>query len=223
MSGRISFTAVYETLLAEYGPQGWWPADSPFEVMVGAVLIQRTQWPNAARVVDALRDVGLLTPDALAVVKPEALHDLVRGAGFYRQKSSRLTDIAKWFLRQGGPRGIAWLSDGALRDALLGLNGIGEETADAIMLYAFKRPRFVVDAYARRLFSQLGLLEEKMPRATLLHTVECALSDEVDLLNEYHALIVAHAKARCRARPRCRQCCLSQWCEFDLDDGADSD
>ena len=223
MSGRISFAAVYEALLAEYGPQGWWPADSPFEVMVGAVLIQRTQWPNAARAVEALRDVGLLAPDALAAVKPGVLQELVRGAGFYRQKRARLIDIAKWFLRQGEHSGIARLSDGALREALLGLSGIGDETADAVMLYAFKRPRFVVDAYARRLFSRLELVEEKMPSATLQRSVERALSGEVDLLNEYHALIVAHAKARCRARARCRQCCLSQWCEFDVDNGADSD
>ncbi len=94
-SGRISFAAVYETLLAEYGPQGWWPAGSPFEVMVGAVLIQRTQWLNAARAVETLREAGLLAPDALAVVKPGVLQELVRGAGFYQQKSARLIDIAK--------------------------------------------------------------------------------------------------------------------------------
>lgn len=197
-----------------YGRQDWWPADTPFEVMVGAVLTQRTSWHNAELALAALRDASLLEAHALAVVPLARVEALVRPAGFYRQKARRLQGLGRWVMDAGGIAGAARLSDRALREALLELDGIGPETADAIALYAFARPRFVVDAYARRLLSRLGLIVGDEPYEALRRAVEGTLPADAGVLGELHALIVQHAKAHCRARPACAGCALAVQCPY---------
>ncbi|MGR8919076.1 MAG: endonuclease [Gammaproteobacteria bacterium] len=214
MPDRGALEHVYDTLLAAYGPQHWWPADHAFEVVVGALLIQRTAWRNAELALARLRDAGLLDPAALAAAAPAALVELVRPAGFFRQKAVRLAAVAAWFEQVGGVDGAARLEDAALRRALLALPGIGEETADAISLYAFGRPQFVVDAYLRRLLDRLGLIDGGESYGALKAAIETALPPSPSLFNEYHALVVEHGKRHCASRPRCESCVLAPRCRF---------
>lgn len=204
---------VFERLLGAYGPQHWWPARTPFEVMVGAVLTQNTAWVNVERAVAALSRAGLLRARALAGLRPERLAEFIRPAGTPRVKARRLQALCAWLLGQGGRARASRRSPAALRASLLAVHGVGPETADAILLYAFGVPVFVVDAYTRRVFSRLGAIGGHEPYESLRAWLQSALPAEVGLLNEYHALIVEHAKRRCRARaPLCEGCCLARRC-----------
>jgi len=204
--------AVYARLLAAYGPQHWWPAESRFEIIVGAVLIQRTSWRNAEQALARLREAGALALAPMAALGRDALAELVRPAGFYRHKAARLSAISRWLVAQGGCEALDALDDAALRAAWLAQPGIGPETADAIALYAYGRPVFVVDAYARRLLARLGLARGDEPYEVLRAALETALDAGSACYNEFHALIVAHGKARCGVRPRCDGCALADGC-----------
>lgn len=204
--------AVHAALLERHGPQHWWPADSAFEVIVGAILIQRTAWRNAELALARLRGAGALDPERLAASAPDEVAAWVRPAGFYRHKSVRLIAVSRWLQAAGGIAGVAGLADEALAASLRALPGIGDETADAISLYAFERPVFVIDAYARRLFARLGLIRGDEPYAELRAACESALARDAAYYNEYHALIVAHGKQYCRPRPRCTECVLAARC-----------
>lgn len=209
---RGALEGVYAALLTHHGPQGWWPAESDFEVVVGAVLIQRTAWRNAEQGLAALRAAGLLTADALAASSARRIEALVRPAGFYRQKAARLSAVARWLVARGSLARLAELADDELEAAWLALPGIGPETAAVICLYAFGRPLFVVDAYARRTFARLGWIGGDEPGPTLRRACEQALDANAATYNEYHALIVAHAKTHCRPTPRCAGCPLLRYC-----------
>jgi endonuclease-3 related protein len=202
---------LIDLLARRHGPQQWWPAESPFEVMVGAMLVQRTTWTNAARAIEHLRAQRLLEAAALRRVRPEALAELIRPAGFYRQKAPRLIALAEFVDRAGGMERLAVLDTEGLRSLLLDLPGIGEETADAILLYAFDRPVVVDDAYARRIIGRITGVrgDGQAVRAFASLLVEDA---DVVALNELHALIVAHAKDVCRAAPICQRCSLRHAC-----------
>jgi len=209
------FVAIYRRLLEHYGPQHWWPAETPFEVVVGAILTQNTAWSNVERAIANLKAAAPLTPEQLASTPLETLETRIRPAGFFRQKATRLQALARLLeSRCGGD--VATLCAGdldAARQRLLALHGIGPETADAILLYAAGRPSFVIDAYTRRLFGRLGLLAGTASYATLRARFMAALPADPALFNEYHALIVAHAKARCRKRaPLCPGCPLRSAC-----------
>ena len=225
MTGRIPtldaarLDAVYDALLAAYGPQGWWPVDGPaetaaLEVCVGAILVQHARWEAAAAVLVRLRAAGVLSVDALATLALAQLEELVRGAGTYRSKARALRSFAE-HVRSAPAGTIDGFLDGdaaTVRQRCLDVWGVGPETADAIVLYAARRPTFVVDAYARRLLMRLGreLPEGYEPaRRALLD----ATGGDVTRLGEWHALIVAHGKARCRVRaPRCEGCPLLDAC-----------
>jgi endonuclease-3 related protein len=203
-------------LLDHYGPQHWWPGESAFEVLAGTILVQRTRWRNAELALTNLRQAGLLTPDAMAAHSPGRVENLIRPAGFYRQKARRLRSISQWVT---GNRGIEQLRSrrtGELRQQLLGMDGIGPETADCILLYVFHRPVFVADAYARRLFCRLGWRPgtERDNYEALASAVGDAVSEDAEFFNEFHALIVAHGKSVCGKSPRCRRCALRVMCSF---------
>ncbi len=206
---------VYNRLFKCYGPQHWWPAETPFEVMVGAVLTQNTAWSNVELAITNLKGAGALSPEAITEAAHEALAGWLRPSGYFNIKARRLKNYCEWYLAQGGYDALNRLDDHALRPAVLSVNGVGQETADDILLYAFERPVFVIDAYTRRIFSRLGLLEHDTGYETLRHHFEQGLSrepDRVALFNEYHALIVMHAKEHCRVRPLCRGCPLRGDC-----------
>ncbi len=203
---------VYRELLAAYGPQGWWPSDGPFEVMVGAVLTQNTAWVNVERAIENLKRAGALSARAIVDLPEARLAALLRPSGYFNVKARRLRAFCAWYLEAGGLERLGRLQTARLRRALLAVPGVGPETADDILLYAFGRPVFVVDAYTRRLFGRLGLLDPDLPYDAVRLAFEGALGRRPALYNEYHALIVRHAKNVCRPRPVCAACCLRERC-----------
>jgi endonuclease III related protein len=211
MSTEEALEDLFRRLLAHYGPQHWWPAESPFEVMVGAVLTQNTAWINVERAIANLRQTDLLDPAAMAALAPEQLAHHLRPSGYFNIKAKRLQALCRWLLSRD-----EWehLETDRLREQLLSVHGIGPETADDILLYAYQRPVFVIDAYTRRLVSRLGLLDGELPYETLRAVFEQALSPNVAMFNEYHALLDHHAKLICRPKPHCDACVLRNLCQW---------
>lgn len=181
--------------------------------MVGAVLTQNTAWINVERALARLAERVPLDASALLSLDHAALADAIRPAGYFNVKARRLRAFCEGFLAHGGEPGLAAFETKALRDALIGLHGIGPETADDMLLYAFERPVFVVDAYTRRLFTRLGVLAGEESYETVRALFERGLGADAPLFNEYHALIVRHGKEVCRSRkPLCGTCCLADIC-----------
>ncbi len=203
---------VFDSLYGFHGPQHWWPAQSPFEVMVGAVLTQNTAWTNVERALERLTARIPLHPQAILDLPLDELARLLQPSGYFNVKARRLRVFCEGFVAQGGMDRLAALETGELRRRLLAMVGIGPETADDMLLYAFARPVFVVDAYTRRVFARLGLLAGHEGYETIRAEFEFALGPEVPLYNEYHALIVRHGKDVCRTRPRCPECALKPDC-----------
>ncbi len=205
---------VYSQLLSYYGPQDWWPADTPFEVMVGAILTQNTAWTNVEKALASLIRENLLEPGVIIAAPQPQLAACLRPSGYFNIKAKRLQSFCHWYLRSGGFEALQSRGTETLRRDLLTVNGIGPETADDILLYAFERPVFVIDAYTRRIFSRLGMIAGDEDYEALRAWFEQALGADVALFNEYHALIVAHAKEACRPRPLCERCCVSRGCLY---------
>lgn len=210
--------AVYHALSKEYGDcKNWWPADHAFEVMVGAILAQNTSWACVEKAIARLRERDyLFSPDRLIKVNRVDLEYCLRPSGYYRLKTQRLLAYCHWYLKEGGYEALRQWPTELLRVTLLGVNGIGPETADDILLYAFKRPVFVIDAYTRRLGARLAWVNGKPGYLAWQRWFEQALnlSDQV-LYAHYHALIVIHAKARCReSKPVCDGCVLRVKCYY---------
>lgn len=206
--------AVFRALLEAYGRQHWWPGETPFEVMVGAVLTQNTSWTNVQRALDTLRRRVDLDAEAILSMPGEELADCLRPVGYFNVKTRRLQAFCGAYLDAGGLDGLGRLSTGDLRRRLLAVHGVGPETADDILLYAFERPVFVVDAYTRRIFTRMGLLEGGESYEAIRQVFEASLGADVPLFNEYHALIVLHGKDVCRTKPRCTACCLQGVCPY---------
>lgn len=210
--------AIHDALLERYGPQGWWPARTRFEMAMGAILVQNTRWANAAKAVAGLRRDGWLTAGSMAAAPLGPLEACVRPAGFWRQKAARLKGFARWLTEVGGFDRLADLETPELRSMLMGLEGIGPETADCILVYAFRRPVFIADAYARSLLRRLGLLPDGAEDyESVRRWAEARLPGDSRLMNEFHALIVEHAKQRCGRLPVCEGCCLLDACPTGAD------
>ena len=205
---------VQRRLLRQYGPQHWWPADSPFEVMVGAVLTQSTSWTNVEKAVDSLKAADALSPQAIRRLSHEELARTIYSAGFHNSKARKLKAMAEYL----GDRfdddldSMKRVDPAELRAELLGVYGIGDETADSILLYALDMPSFVIDAYTRRLFSRIGIVPERDTYGAYQRLFEDSLERDPRTFDEYHALIVTHGKSVCRKRPVCRGCCLLEIC-----------
>jgi endonuclease-3 related protein len=206
---------IYQRLFRAYGPQDWWPAETPFEVMVGSVLTQNTSWVNVERAIGNLKQQDALSASRIVAMTHKRLARLLTPVGYFNVKAVRLKNFCQWYIAQGEQTQLQQLPTGELRHALLSVNGIGPETADDMLLYAFARPVFVIDAYTRRLFARLGIIEGGETYEHLRSLFEKKLArvhDKVALFNEYHALIVQHAKHICRSKPLCHECCLRQRC-----------
>lgn len=214
----MPFEKIYHSLSSHYGKQHWWPAASPFEVMVGAVLTQNTAWTNVERAITNLKAEKLLNAKKILNAEHGHLAELLRPSGYFNIKAKRLQNFSRWYVGQGEYKNLSQWCTENLRAALLAINGIGPETADDILLYAFDRPVFVIDAYTRRLFSRLGLVSGNEDYETLRARFEAQLShyrpqQRIRMFNEYHALIVNHVKDVCKKnRPACDTCCLSVSC-----------
>lgn len=211
----LDLRSVYARLHGHHGGQAWWPAETAFEVLVGAVLTQNTAWTNVERAIANLRTHGVLEAQAIVAAPHEALAEWIRPSGYFNVKAGRLKALCGWYLEHGGFEHLDRWQTADLRDSLLAVKGIGPETADDIVLYAFHRPVFVIDAYTRRIFGRLGLVDPAAGYEVLRRRFETELGtggENVPLFNEYHALIVEHAKNHCRKRPVCEGCCLADGC-----------
>ena len=203
---------IHKALLEAFGPQHWWPGETAFEVMVGAILTQNTAWTNVERAVGNLRDANLLCPNALTKARNGRLARLIRPSGYFNQKADRLKSFAQWLVkRTNGDAARLFDTDAAaLREELLALKGIGPETADSILLYAGNVPVFVVDAYTRRAFSRHFFIDSDAKYHEIRTFFERNLPAKWTLFNEFHALIVALGKDICRPTPRCSACPIRQ-------------
>jgi endonuclease-3 related protein len=203
---------LYRRLLDRYGPQRWWPSEHPFETIAGAVLVQRTSWSNAASAIRRLQERDLLDPESIDATAIDELAETVRPAGFFNVKAQRLKSVARFIMEAGGLESLQSESTESLREKLLSIAGIGPETADAMLLYAFGRRTVVIDEYYRRLMSRLIGRDRSAPTdAAIRRTTENAIQD-VQMLNELHALVVAHGKSHCGRKPLCIDCCLADLC-----------
>ena len=202
---------VYQRLAEALGPQHWWPGETPFEVIVGAVLTQNTNWKNVEKAIRNLREADLLEPAALYAVPPEELEELLRPAGYFRVKARRLRSLLAFLEERYGGSLDAMFATGTatLREQLLALHGIGPETADSILLYAGGLPVFVVDAYTHRILSRHGWIEPEADYHQIQDFLQSRLPDDPALFNEFHALLVYVGKHYCRKRaPQCGACPL---------------
>ena len=203
---------VYDHLRAAYGPQNWWPGNSPFEVMVGAILVQNTAWKNVEKAIRNLADADLLEPHALANVDAEELQELIRPAGYFRLKTKRLLHLVRFVVDRydGDLDAMFSVSLSTLREELLSLNGIGPETADSILLYAGEQPTFVVDTYTHRVLARHGWIGYEAGYYEIKDTFEAELEQDVALFNEFHALLVRVGHHHCRKTPKCAKCPLAE-------------
>jgi endonuclease-3 related protein len=232
---------IYKTLLKFYGPQGWWPGDSSFEVVVGAILTQNTSWQNVEKAINNLKSKNLLDPHKIHRTPAKKLASHLTPSGYFNIKSKRLKSTLKYLIERydGNLKRMSRRQLHPLREELLQVNGIGKETCDSILLYALNKPIFVVDAYTKRIFSRLGLISEN---ATYDETQEFFMNNindvdswgrqngdritnhqsritnpasRITVFNEYHALIVRHGKILCRKKPLCNECpLLSLSCNY---------
>jgi endonuclease-3 related protein len=201
---------IYQTLLRSFGPQKWWPGDTPFEIMTGAILTQNTNWLNVSKAIDRLKKKDLLDPEKILARRKETVR-LIKPTGFYRLKAERLFTFCEYYIGQYQANSAAMKKRNLryLRNELLSLKGTGPETADSILLYALDRPVFVVDAYTRRIFSRHGFFMYDDPYDSIRCLFEHNLPRKNKIYNEYHALIVNVGKTRCRKNePLCDTCPL---------------
>lgn len=218
---RDKIFLVYRILYDKYGPQGWWPVGGVYfpphvdryEIIAGAILTQNTSWKNASQALKALCEKELLDPEKILKLKPAELAGLIRSSGYYNQKAERLLAITELYLKT--------TAEGRKpeRKELLSVRGIGPETADSILLYAYHEPVFVVDAYTRRTFMRMGLLKGELSYDKIQKVFMKSLPRDEKLYNEYHALIVRHGKDVCQKAPICNKCILwnKRLCRFKID------
>ena len=210
-----AFVQIYDRLSEYYGHQAWWPADNLFEILVGAILTQNTAWTNVEKAIKNLKQKGLCNSQSLSAIDQSQLAPLIRSSGYFNQKSERLIRFAKWYEQRGGFENLMLKGLQDLRTELLRLNGIGDETADDMLLYAFDKPSFIIDTYTRRIFSRMNLLAEKSPYLVLQNAFQQALPCDLTLYQQYHALIVTHAKKHCLKKPMCHGCPLREGCSYE--------
>ncbi len=213
-SGTTPLRVLYRRLMRAYGPQGWWPADSPFEMMVGAILTQATNWHNVEQAIGRLKQAGPVKPRRLLAMSRGRLERAIQPSGYFRQKADRLTTFSRWYLRRfgGSPRRMFRTPWRALRTELLARKGIGPETADSILLYAGNQPAFVVDTYTSRVFIRHRLSEPGATYDRMQQAATDTLPARVKVYNECHALLVAVGKRHCHRRdPDCAHCPLGEF------------
>ncbi len=209
---------VHDILLEEYGEQGWWPKTGKsasgydkrnkrrtpskkerLEITLGAILTQNTSWKNVEKTIEKLHAKGLVDAGKLKELPEKELAELIRSSGYFNQKAKKIKEFLKY--------------EGELtREGLLSIWGIGPETADSILLYAYSRPYFVVDAYTKRLLGRMGLCRKGMGYEEIQEIFHSCLERDPALFNEYHALIVEHAKRHCRKKPDCEGCPVERIC-----------
>jgi endonuclease-3 related protein len=211
MTGE-TLSEIYQLLYDAFGPQHWWPGETPFEIVAGAILTQNTNWANVEKAIANLKCAGYLTPEALNNIDISQLAELIRPAGYYNMKAKRLKNFVNWLFDSynGELTRLESIYTDQLREELLEIKGIGRETADSILLYALGRPVFVVDAYTARITMRHKLIDPGADYEQLRELFESNLQEDVRLFNEFHALLVRVGKEFCRPKAKCRGCPLEE-------------
>jgi len=207
-----ALTEIYRLLYDAFGPQHWWPGETQFEIITGAILTQNTSWANVEKAITNLKSANCLTPKKLRHVDTAQLAQLIRPAGYYNIKANRLKNFIDWLFDnyEGELTNLESIDTDQLRAELLAIKGVGRETADSILLYAFDRPVFVVDAYTARIVFRHGLIGPDADYEQLRELFESSLPQDIQLFNEYHALLVRVGKEFCRPKARCTGCPLGK-------------
>ena len=209
---------IYHQLMSHYGPQHWWPAQEPFEIIVGAILTQSAAWRNVEKAMTNLKAAKVLSPAALRQLSRTEIAGLIYSCGYYNAKTVKLKSFVDW-LGERYDDNLDRLADNDvmdIRQQLLSIHGIGEETADSIILYVAKKPIFVIDAYTRRIINRVGLAPSAANYGAYQALFMTNLEADTRLFNEYHALLVTLAKDVCRPRPVCNPCCLNNICQTGM-------
>ena len=206
---------IYRRLFEHYGPQHWWPGDSPFEVMVSAILTQSAAWQNVEKAITNLKNAGVMSPSSLRNIPALELAKLIYPTGYYNAKALKLKALVNWLGASYGDnlRQVFNMDTETLREQLLAVHGIGPETADSILLYAANKPVFVIDTYTRRIINRLGLAPANNSYDAFQTLFIGSLPRNKQLFNEYHALLVRLGKEACRKQPLCDRCCLTDICQ----------
>ena len=207
---------LYNILYARYGSTGWWPADSPDEVIVGTVLTQNTSWTNVEKAIRSLQANGPVTLRRICSMSTEELEIAVRSSGFYRQKAARLKDLACAILkRYRSVEAMAREGHDETANFLKNIKGVGQETLDSILLYALSKPVFVVDKYTTRIFQRTGIME-RPDLKSIKSSVHQFLDGNTEALKNFHGMIVYLGKDYCRTKPLCRDCPVNKVCDYAI-------
>ena len=208
---------IYKRLSECFGPQHWWPGESPFEVMVGAILTQSASWHNVELAIAVLKKAGKLSPSCLRETPPGELAGYIHSSGYYNAKAKKLKALADWLGSYADDMGRAFAGElGSKRREILGIHGVGPETADSILLYAADKPVFVIDAYTRRTTERIGVAPSEDTYDAYQRLFTSNLEPAVPYYNEYHALLVKLGKEICRKRPLCGICCVRELCGYGM-------
>jgi len=209
---REQLLEIYKLLFKRFGPQHWWPGQTRFEIIIGAILTQNTNWGNVKKAIANLKTAKRMTPEALHKLKHEQLAELIHPAGYFNIKARRLKSFLDWLFENydGKLSNLEKIDTGRLREELLAVKGIGPETADSILLYAFERPVFVIDAYTARVLCRHHLIELGADYSQLQDLFQSNLPQDVKLFNEYHALLVRTGKDFCKPTAKCPGCPLEK-------------
>lgn len=203
---------IYSRLYDAFGPQHWWPGETPFEIMIGAILTQNTNWKNVEKAIKNLKEAGIFSPSQMLEVHPQKLATLIKSSGYFNQKAKKLKNFLKFFKEEYGfsVERMKGESQERLREKLLSVKGVGKETADSILLYALEKPIFVVDAYTYRVLSRHNIIPEDANYDEIQELFMNNLEHDVQLFNEYHALFVKVGKDYCKRNPLCDTCPLRE-------------
>lgn len=224
MPPKSDLKVYYDLMLKHFGPRKWWPGDSAFEIVLGAILTQNTSWSNVEKALCNLKAISPLTPAAIAALPDEALAQAIRSSGYYNQKTKKIRNILGWLAEKAGEHSqdasLEFLRNESLpslRESLLEVKGVGPETADSILLYALELPSFVIDAYTARLLHRHGLVDEYSDYHEMQDVFTSVLPEDVYLYNEYHALIVKLGQDYCRkSKPLCESCPLHEYLDYPV-------
>ena len=206
----ISLNELFQKLEDHFGKQDWWPADNKFEIIIGAILTQNVNWGNVEKALDNLRNKNLLNPKGIVEIDQKIIEGLIKPTGFYKQKTTRIKRISKAIINKKGVENF--LEQKNLRDKLLSLKGIGPETADCIVLYAAEQPTFVIDSYTKRILNRTE--GTKGNYINLQSYFEERLNKNVELFQEFHALLVELGKNYCKTKPKCQECPIFMSCNY---------
>lgn len=213
---------IYKELQKAYGPQNWWPTTSnnkEFEIILGAILTQNTAWKNVEKAIRNLKDNDLIDFDNIKKIKTDKLAQLIKSSGYYNQKAKKIKNFVRFIEDDYNGSVNNFINDinhnniSLIREKLLKIKGIGNETADSILLYAAGKPEFVVDAYTKRIFLRLGIVNDKDNYDEIKEVFTKNIPKNTRIYNEYHALIVKHGKHVCKKKPNCKECCIRDFCK----------